>query len=150
MKKITPFLWFNENAMEAVKFYKSVFKKTKILEVHKRGRKVLYVEFQLFGQDFMALNWKASFKFTPAISFFVSCKDQREVDYYWEKLSKGGEKGQCGWLIDKFGLSWQIVPTDLGKLMGSRDAKKSERVFQAMCQMTKIDIKQLKAAYNQK
>jgi predicted 3-demethylubiquinone-9 3-methyltransferase (glyoxalase superfamily) len=150
MNKITPCLWFDGQAADAMKFYRSIFKTTKVLSVHRQGRKVLFVHFRLNGQEFMGLNGGPHFKFTPAVSFFVSCKTQKEVDHFWKKLSKGGKKGQCGWLTDKFGLSWQIVPTALGELMGDKDEKKSDRVFQAMMKMTKIDIKALKSAYNQK
>lgn len=150
MNTITPCLWFNNNAGDALQFYKSIFKSAKILSTHYQGKKLLFAEFRLNGQDFMALNGGAHFKFTPAVSFFVSCKTQREVDHYWDKLSKGGKKGQCGWLTDKFGISWQIVPTALGELMAGKDKKKSERVFTAMLKMTKLDIEGLKAAYNQK
>ena len=150
MNTITPCLWFNNNARDALQFYKSIFKSAKILSTHFQGKKLLFAEFRLNGQDFMALNGGPYFKFTPAVSFFVSCKTQREVDHYWEKLSKGGKKGQCGWLTDRFGLSWQIVPTALGELMADQDKKKSKRVFAAMLKMTKLDIKGLKAAYHQK
>jgi len=150
MSAITPCLWFDSNAGEAMKFYKSIFKSAKVLSTHYQGKRLLFAEFRLNGQDFMALNGGPHFKFTPAVSFFVSCNTQREVDHYWEKLSKGGKKGQCGWLTDKFGLSWQIVPKTLGKLMGDKDKTKSARVFSAMLKMTKLDIKGLKAAYNQK
>ena len=150
MSAITPCLWFDSNAGEAMKFYKSIFKSAKVLSTHYQGKRLLFAEFRLNGQDFMALNGGPHFKFTPAVSFFVSCNTQREVDHYWEKLSKGGKKGQCGWLTDKFGLSWQIVPKTLGKLMGDKDKSKSARVFSAMLKMTKLDIKGLKAAYNQK
>jgi predicted 3-demethylubiquinone-9 3-methyltransferase (glyoxalase superfamily) len=150
MKKISAFLWFNNNAMEAMKFYRSIFKDTKVIEVHRKGSKVLWVHFQLHGQDFMGLNGGPHFKFTPAISFFVSCRDQKEVDYFWEKLSRGGRKSQCGWLQDKFGLSWQIIPTALGQLMGDKDKKKADRVFDAMMKMSKIDIAALKRAYHNK
>jgi len=150
MSAITPCLWFDSNAGEAMKFYKSIFKSAKVLSTHYQGKRLLFAEFRLNGQDFMALNGGPHFKFTPAVSFFVSCNTQREVDHYWEKLSKGGKKGQCGWLTDKFGLSWQIVPKTLGKLMCDKDKTKSARVFSAMLKMTKLDIKGLKAAYNQK
>jgi predicted 3-demethylubiquinone-9 3-methyltransferase (glyoxalase superfamily) len=141
MQKITPFLWFDGNAEEAAKFYISVFKNSKIVSSNP-----MLVDFTLDDQEFMALNGGPKFKFTEAVSFFVSCKDQQEVDYYWEKLSAGGAKGQCGWLKDKFGLSWQIIPTALGELMSGPDPAKSQRVMQAMLKMTKIDIEGLKRA----
>ncbi len=153
MQKITPFLWFNNNAEEAVKFYLSVFKKGKILRTgyYTEGSPapagtVMTVEFQLLGCDFVALNGGPMFKFTEAISLFVRCETQREVDYYWKKLSAGGRTDQCGWLKDKYGLSWQIVPTVLLELITSKDRAKATRVMQAMMQMTKLDIKKLKAA----
>jgi len=157
MKKITPFLWFDDNAEEAVKFYASIFKKSKIGKIAryaKGGEKVtgrpagsvMTVEFELDGQEFVALNGGPIFKFNESVSFVVNCKTQAEVDYYWKKLSAGGKEVQCGWLRDKFGLSWQIVPTILGELMSSKDAAKSVRVMQAMLKMVKLDIKQLKAA----
>jgi len=158
MQKITPFLWFDDNAQEAVKFYTSIFKNSKIGKIARydeAGEKaagrpagsVMTVEFQLEGQDFIALNGGPHFKFTEAISFVVSCKTQTEVDYYWNKLTAdGGKEVQCGWLTDKYGLSWQIVPTILGELLTSKDAAKSQRVMQAMLKMVKLDIKKLKQA----
>ena len=157
MQKITPFLWFNDNAEEAVKFYTSIFKNSKIGKVARydeAGEKaagrpagsVMTVEFQLEGQQFMALNGGPHFKFTEAISFVVNCKTQAEVDKFWKKLSTGGKEVQCGWLKDKYGLSWQIVPTILGELLSGKDAAKSQRVMQAMLKMVKLDIKKLKQA----
>jgi predicted 3-demethylubiquinone-9 3-methyltransferase (glyoxalase superfamily) len=157
MQKITPFLWFNDNAEEAVKFYTSIFKNSKIGKIARydeAGEKVagrpagsvMTVEFELEGQDFIALNGGPHFKFTEAISFVVNCKTQAELDYYWEKLTAGGEEVQCGWLKDKFGLSWQIVPTVLGELLSSKDAAESQRVMEAMLKMVKLDIKKLQAA----
>jgi predicted 3-demethylubiquinone-9 3-methyltransferase (glyoxalase superfamily) len=157
MQKITPFLWFNDNAEEAVKFYTSIFKNSKIGKIARydeAGEKVagrpagsvMTVEFQLEGQDFIALNGGPQFKFTEAISFVVNCKTQAEVDYFWEKLSAGGKEVQCGWLTDKYGLSWQIVPTILGELLTSKDAAKSQRAMEAMLKMVKLDIKKLQAA----
>jgi predicted 3-demethylubiquinone-9 3-methyltransferase (glyoxalase superfamily) len=157
MQKITPFLWFNDNAEEAVKFYTSIFKNSKIGKIARydeAGEKasgrprgsVMTVEFQLEGQEFVALNGGPHFKFTEAISFVVNCETQEEVDYYWEKLSAGGEEVQCGWLKDKYGLSWQIVPTVLGELLSDKDAAKSQRVMQAMLKMVKLDVKKLKQA----
>jgi len=147
MPKITPFLWFDGKAEEAMNFYTSIFKNSKIVSVSRVGKKVMSATFRLNGQEFIALNGGPQFKFTPAISFFVSCKTQREVDKLWEKLSKGGEKGRCGWLKDKYGLSWQIIPSILGELLGVKDPAKSERVWKAMRQMDKIDSKRLKQAY---
>ena len=158
MQKITPFLWFNDNAEEAVKFYTSIFKKSKIGKIARydeAGEKaagrpagsVMTIEFEIEGQDFIALNGGPHFKFNEAVSFVVSCKTQTEVDYYWNKLSAGGKEVQCGWLTDKFGLSWQIVPTILGELMSDKDPVKSQRVMQAMLKMVKLDINKLKAAY---
>jgi predicted 3-demethylubiquinone-9 3-methyltransferase (glyoxalase superfamily) len=154
MQKISPFLWFNDNAEQAAKFYVSVFKKGKITNVTRYTEgspapagTVMTVEFKLFGEEFVALNGGPAFTFTEAVSFVVHCKTQREVDYYWTKLSSGGgQTSQCGWLKDKFGLSWQIVPTALLELFSGKDRARSTRVMQAMLQMTKLDIKRLKAA----
>ena len=140
MQKITPFLWFDDNAEEAMKFYVSIFKDSKILSS---------TTFQLNGQEFFAFNGGPHFTFTPAISLFVNCETQQEVDELWEKLSEGGVKERCGWIKDKFGLSWQIIPSILGKLMNDKDPEKSARVRKAMLQMTKIDIRGLKQAYDQ-
>jgi predicted 3-demethylubiquinone-9 3-methyltransferase (glyoxalase superfamily) len=161
MQKITPFLWFNDNAEEAVKFYTSVFKNSKIGKIARYGEEgervsgrpagsVMTVEFQLEGQEFVALNGGPYFKFTEAISFVVNRETQEEVDYYWEKLSAGGKEVQCGWLKDKYGLSWQIVPMVLGELLSDKDAAKSQRVMDAMLKMVKLDIKKLKQAAKQK
>jgi predicted 3-demethylubiquinone-9 3-methyltransferase (glyoxalase superfamily) len=159
MPKITPFLWFDNQAEAAVKFYTSVFKNSKIGRIARydkagegvSGRpagSVMTVEFQIEGQKFIALNGGPQFKFNEAVSFVVNCKTQAEVDYYWKKLTAGGGKAvQCGWLNDKYGLSWQIVPTVLGELMRSKDAAKSQRVMQAMLQMVKLNIKKLKDAH---
>jgi predicted 3-demethylubiquinone-9 3-methyltransferase (glyoxalase superfamily) len=156
MQKITPFLWFNDQAEEAVIFYTSIFKNSKIGTISRYGDvgpgqagKVMSANFELGGQEFMALNGGPVFTFTPAISFFVNCETQEEVDEFWEKLSQGGEKQKCGWLKDKFGVSWQIVPTALGELLSDRNVQKSQKVMQAMLQMEKIDIKGLKLAYEQ-
>jgi predicted 3-demethylubiquinone-9 3-methyltransferase (glyoxalase superfamily) len=156
MQKITPFLWFDGKAEEAMNFYISIFKNSKVVTVSRFGDAgpgpkgtVMTATFQLDGQNFVALNGGPHFTFTPAISFFVNCETQEEVDELWEKLSEGGEKGRCGWLKDKYGLSWQIVPTDLGKLLHDKDAAKAKRVTQAMLQMSKIDIQKLKQAYDQ-
>jgi predicted 3-demethylubiquinone-9 3-methyltransferase (glyoxalase superfamily) len=151
MQKITPFLWFDNQAEEAMNFYVSVFNNSKILSVTPGPNgTVMTATFELNGQEFFALNGGPLFKFTEAISFFVDCKTQEEVDELWEKLSEGGEKGQCGWLKDKYGLSWQIVPTVLGELLGDKDPEKANRVMQAMLKMGKIDVKMLQQAYNQK
>ena len=154
MQKITPFLWFDHQAEEAANFYISVFKNSKILSVSRYGEgaprpagTAMIVNFQIDGQEFMALNGGPEFKFTEAVSLFVNCETQEEVDNYWEKLSAGGEKGQCGWLKDRYGLSWQIVPTALGELMSDPDPEKSRRVMEAMLKMSKIDINALKRAH---
>jgi predicted 3-demethylubiquinone-9 3-methyltransferase (glyoxalase superfamily) len=156
MQKITPFLWFDDQAEEAARFYTSIFKNSKMLDVSRYGDagpgpkgRVMVARFQLEGQDFLALNGGPQFKFTEAVSFVVNCETQAEVDYFWEKLSEGGKASQCGWLRDKFGLSWQIVPTAMGKLFGGKDPAKSQRAMQAMLQMTKIDIAALQRAYDQ-
>jgi len=153
-------LWFDDKAEEAVNFYTSIFKNSKVLNVSRydeagakaSGRpkgSVMVVSFQLEGQEFAALNGGPHFKFTEAISFLVNCESQEEIDELWEKLSEGGEKGQCGWLKDKYGLSWQIVPAGLGELLSGPDPVKSQRVMQAMLQMKKIVIADLKKAYEQ-
>lgn len=156
MQKITPFLWFDHQAEEAAHFYLSVFKDGKILDIGRYtdvgpGPKgsVMVVKFQLSGQEFMALNGGPNFKFTEAVSFVVNCQTQEEVDYYWEKLlSGGGQPSQCGWLKDRYGLSWQIVPTVLGQLMADKDPEKSKRVMQAMLKMVKLHVAELKRAYD--
>ena len=151
MKKITPFLWFDTQAEEAMNFYLSIFKNSKTLSVSRGPNgKETSVSFELEGQEITAFNAGPEFKFTEAISFFVNCETQQEVDTLWEKLSAGGEKGQCGWLKDKYGLSWQIIPTALGEMLGDKDPEKAKRVLTAMLKMTKIDIKTLKQAYDQK
>jgi len=157
MKKITPFLWFDGKAEEAMNFYVSVFKNSKIISVTRYGEAgpgpkgtVMTASFQIDGQEFTALNGGPQFTFSQAISFVVHCETQQEVDELWEKLSEGGEKQNCGWLKDKYGLSWQIVPTLLIEMLQDRDVEKSERVMKAMLQMNKIDIKTLKQAYEQK
>ena len=149
MQKITPFLWFNDNAEEAMHFYTSIFKNSKIGNIMRNGDTVMSVNFQLDGQDFMALNGGPQFKFTEAISLFVTCENQEEVDYFWEKLSEGGEQSRCGWLKDKFGLSWQIVPRILGELLQDKDPKKANNVMNAMLAMDKIDVQMLQRAYAQ-
>lgn len=156
MQKITPFLWFNDKAEEAMNFYVSIFKNSKAGKVTRWGGagpgpkgSVMSVTFQLEGQEFFALNGGPAFAFTPAISLFVDCKTQAEVDELWEKLSAGGEKSRCGWLKDKYGLSWQIIPSALGTLMNDPDPAKAQSVMQAMMQMTKIDIAGLQQAHDQ-
>jgi predicted 3-demethylubiquinone-9 3-methyltransferase (glyoxalase superfamily) len=156
MQKIVAFLWFNNNAEEAMNLYTSIFKNSKIGNITRYGKagpglvgSVMTATFELEGQQFMVLNGGPKFKFTEAISFFVNCVTQAEVDNLWDKLTEGGREGQCGWLKDKFGLSWQIVPTVLGELLGDPDHEKSARVMQAMLQMKKIDIADLQQAYDQ-
>jgi len=150
MNKITPFLWFNGQAEEAANFYVSVFNNGKVLSVDHVGGSVMLVNFELEGQRFMALNAGPEFKFTEAISLFVSCESQDEVDELWEKLSAGGQKSRCGWLKDKYGLSWQIIPTALGELMGDSDPEKAQAVMQAMLKMDKIVIADLQKAHADK
>jgi predicted 3-demethylubiquinone-9 3-methyltransferase (glyoxalase superfamily) len=154
IQKITPFLWFDRQAEEAARFYTSIFPNSKVVKVVRCGEagpgpagSALTVEFQLEGQSFVALNGGPHFKFTEAISFVVNCQTQEEVDAYWEKLSAGGAPVECGWLKDKFGLSWQIVPTVLPELLGDPDPKKSGRVMKSMLKMKKLDIRALKEAY---
>ena len=153
MQKITPFLWFNDQAEEAMNFYVSIFKKSKVVSIARHGEagpgpkgSVMTATFELEGQEFTALNGGPQFSFSPAVSFLVNCKTQDEVDEFWEKLSAGGEKQVCGWLKDKYGLSWQIVPAILGELMRDKDAEKVKRVTEAMLQMTKLDIAGLQRA----
>jgi len=154
MQKITPYLWFENKAEEAANFYVSIFKNSKILSVTRYQEEgpgpkgtVMSVTFQLDGQEFFALNGGPQFTFSPAISFFVDCEAQQEVDELWEKLSEGGEKQRCGWLKDKYDLSWQIIPSVLGELLQDEDSEKSGRVMEAMLQMDKIDIETLRRAY---
>ncbi len=155
MQKIVPFLWFDGKAEEAANFYVSVFKNSKVVRVTRYGDagpgpkgSVMTCTFQLEGQDFYALNGGPQFSFTPAISLFVNCETQAEVDALWEKLSAGGSKDRCGWLTDKYGLSWQIIPTALGKMLSDKDPKKSASAMKAMLQMDKIDIKKLQEAFD--
>ncbi len=157
MQKITTFLWFDNQAEEAAKFYCSVFKKSKILGItrHLEGAgtgvpgDVLTVQFRLGDQEFTALNGGPMFKFTEAISLMIACKDQKEVDYYWEKLlAGGGQESACGWLKDKYGLSWQVTPTVLLEMVADKNRKKAQRVMDAMMQMVKLDIRKLKEAYD--
>jgi predicted 3-demethylubiquinone-9 3-methyltransferase (glyoxalase superfamily) len=158
MQKITPFLWFDDKAEEAANFYVSLFKNSKIGDTARydeagakaAGRpkgSVMVIEFELEGQKFVALNGGPHFKFTEAVSFVVNCERQEEVDNFWDKLSEGGEESQCGWLKDKYGLSWQVVPTVLTEMLKDKDSEKSQRVMKAMLQMKKIDIPTLKQAY---
>ena len=156
MQKITPFLWFDGNAEEAMNLYVSIFKNSKVVSVTRYGEAgpgpkgtVMSATFQLEGQQFYALNGGPQYKFTPAISLFVSCETQKEVDELWNKLSAGGHKDRCGWLQDKYGLSWQIIPTVLGKMLQDKNPKKAQNVMKAMLQMDKIDIAKLKQAYEQ-
>ena len=157
LQKITPFLWYDDKAEEAMNFYVSIFKNSRVLRVIRYGETgpgpkgtVMTAEFELEGQEFVALNAGPRFKFTEAISFVVNCETQEEVDYFWEKLTAdGGQESMCGWLKDKYGLSWQVVPTILVELFQDKDAEKSQRVMNAMLQMKKIDIPTLKRAYEQ-
>lgn len=153
MQKITPFLWFDNNAEDAANFYVSIFKNSRVLNVARYGDAgpgpkgtVVTAQFELDGQKFIALNGGPQFKFNEAVSFVVNCESQEEIDYFWEKLSAGGKKLECGWLKDKYGLSWQVVPTILGELM-TGDAERSNRVMQALQQMQKLDIELLERAY---
>lgn len=156
MQKITPYLWFEDQAEEAVNFYTSIFKNSKILNVSRYGEagpgpagSVMTATFELDGQEFMALNGGPQYKFTEAISFLVNCRTQKEVDELWEKLSDGGEEGPCGWLKDKFGVSWQIIPTALGEMLSDPNPSKAQRVMEAMLKMKKIEIPVLQQAYAQ-
>ncbi len=160
MQRISPFLWFDDKAEEAAVFYTSIFKNSKITTIVRYGDSgaevtgrakgtVMTVAFHLDGQEFVALNGGPQYKFTEAVSFVVNCQTQEEVDEYWKKLSDGGQEVQCGWLKDKYGLSWQIVPTILSEMLNDPDPKKADRVMKAMLQMKKIDIKGLKQAYEQ-
>ena len=154
MPPITPFLWFDNNAEEAMNFYVSVFKNSKVGRVTRYGEagpgpagSVMTVEFELDGQEFVGLNGGPHFKFTEAVSFTVRCETQEEIDYYWDKLSAGGQTSRCGWLKDKFGLSWQVEPRILGDLMADKDPEKAKRVMEAMLKMDKIDIEPIRRAY---
>ena len=154
IQKITPFLWFDNQAEEAAKFYTSIFKNSKVTTVARYGEagpgpkgSVMMVVFEIEGQQFIALNGGPHFKFTEAISFVVNCETQEEIDELWKKLSEGGQEVQCGWLKDKYGLSWQIVPTVMGKMMSDKDPERSQRVMKAMLQMKKLDIAGLEEAY---
>lgn len=147
MPTISPFLWFDTQAEEAMRFYASIFTRSKVLSVNKAGERVMSVAFELEGQKFMALNAGPQFRFNEAVSFFVSCETQQEIDDLWEKLTAdGGSPGRCGWLKDKFGLSWQIVPKDLGSMLGDPDPGRASRALNAMLQMNKLDVAALRAA----
>jgi len=157
MQKITPFLWFKDNAEQAAEFYVSIFKGSRIKEVTRYGKEgatlsgvtegtAMTVNFQIEGQDFVALNGGPQFKFTPAVSFVVNCDSQEEVDYYWGKLSEDGEEGQCGWLTDRYGVSWQVIPVMLPKILSDQDKEKAGRAMQAMLKMKKISISDLEKA----
>jgi len=157
MQKIRPFLWFDNNAEEAMRFYTSIFKNSKLGEIRRHGEagpgpkgSVMTGTFTIEGQEFMVLNGGPTYKFSPAISFFVSCDTQGELDELWEKLSAGGAEVQCGWIRDKFGVSWQIIPKALGELLGDKDPQKSQRVMKAMLKMVKIDVEGLQRAYEGK
>ena len=153
MQKITPFLWFDSQAEEAMNFYISIFKDSKVINVTRYGEagpgpkgSVMSATFELNGQEFYALNGGPVFSFTPAVSFFIHCETQQEVDHFWDKLSEGGRTDRCGWLQDKYGLSWQVVPNILGELLQGKDAAKSKRVMEAMLKMAKLDIAILEEA----
>jgi predicted 3-demethylubiquinone-9 3-methyltransferase (glyoxalase superfamily) len=149
MLTITPFLWFDTQAEEAMNYYATIFPRSQVVAVQKAQGKVMSVQFELEGQRFMALNAGPLFKFNEAVSFFVGCESQKEIDDLWGKLTaEGGGPGQCGWLKDKFGLSWQIVPNSLGQMLGDKDPAKAGRVMTAMLQMTKLDLPRLQQAYN--
>jgi predicted 3-demethylubiquinone-9 3-methyltransferase (glyoxalase superfamily) len=156
MKKVTPFLWFNDQAEEAAHFYTSVFKNSKVGSISRFGEDapmpagtVMVVEFQLDGQDFYGLNGGPMYRFTEAVSFVVDCETQEELDYFWEKLSEGGEIQACGWLKDKFGVSWQIIPKNLIPLMQSGDPKKAQNMMKALWDMTKLDMAVMQRAYDE-
>ncbi|MNQ03773.1 3-demethylubiquinone-9 3-methyltransferase [compost metagenome] len=157
MQKITPYLWFDDNAEDAVEFYSTIFKNSRIISIARYGKagpsyegNVMSIVFQLEDQEFIALNGGPQFTFNEAVSFFVSCKNQKEIDYYWDALTAdGGEESMCGWLKDKFGVSWQVVPTALSQLISSPDQERSAQAIEAMLKMKKLDIKALEKAYNQ-
>ena len=148
MAKITPFLWFNGQVEEAVNFYVSVFKNSKVKSLNRQGGTVFSAIFELDGQDFFALNGGPHFTFSPAVSFFVNCETQPEIDDLWAKLTDGGEEQPCGWLKDKYGLSWQIIPSILGSLLQSKEPEKAQRAMKAMLQMKKLDIAALREAHD--
>jgi predicted 3-demethylubiquinone-9 3-methyltransferase (glyoxalase superfamily) len=148
MQKITTFLWFDSQAEEAARYYASIFKRSRVTNVARADGRVLLVNFELDGQQFIGLNGGPQFKFTEAISLYIDCESQAEVDELWEKLSSGGQESQCGWLKDKYGLSWQVVPSALRKLMGDPNQKKANAVMQALLKMSKIEIAALQEAYD--
>ena len=149
MQKITPFLWFDNNAQEAIEFYTSIFKNARLDSLMPGpGGKIMGASFQIEGQAFMALNGGPQFQFTPAISLYVNCESQQEVDYYWSRLGEGGSYQPCGWLKDKFGLSWQIIPVELSRMLQDKDRVRAGRVMHAMMQMSKIDVAALQTAYD--
>ena len=149
MLKITPFLWFDTQAEDAMNFYASIFPRSKVIAVNRQGEKVMSVVFELEGQQFMGLNAGPVFKFNEAVSFFVGCESQQEIDDLWAKLvAGGGSPGRCGWLKDQFGLSWQIVPNELERLMSSGDPARSQRVMQALMQMDKLDVNALRREFD--
>jgi predicted 3-demethylubiquinone-9 3-methyltransferase (glyoxalase superfamily) len=151
MPKITPFLWFDTQAEEAMNFYTSIFKRSKVISVNRAQGSVVSVNFELEGQHFMALNAGPQFKFNEAVSFFVACENQQEIDDLWAKLTAdGGSPGRCGWLKDKFGLSWQIIPNALGEMLGDKDPAKAKRAMDAMLQMNKLDVSKLRSAFQGK
>jgi predicted 3-demethylubiquinone-9 3-methyltransferase (glyoxalase superfamily) len=150
MKNVTPFLWFNNNAERAIKFYLSVFKNSKLTYENRQGKKLFSGSILLNGQELHFMNGGPAYKLTPAFSLFISCKNQKEVDYYWNKLSKGGTPMQCGWVTDLYGLTWQVVPEVLGRYLADRDPKKSGRVMDVMLKMKKLDCAALKKAYEGK
>jgi predicted 3-demethylubiquinone-9 3-methyltransferase (glyoxalase superfamily) len=149
MPKITPFLWFDTQAEDAMNFYASIFKRSNVISVNRAQGRAMSVRFELEGQEFIALNAGPQFKFTEAVSFFVGCETQQEIDELWQKLTAdGGAPSRCGWLKDKFGLSWQIVPNALGRMLSDKDAAKSKRAMNAMLEMDKLDLKRLQQAYD--
>ena len=149
MQTITPFLWFETQAEDAMNFYTSIFKQSKVVSVSRMGEQVMSVQFELQGQRFMALNGNPQFKFNDSVSFFVGCDTQAEIDELWSKFTAdGGAENRCGWLKDKFGVSWQIIPNVLGKLLGGSDGARTKRVVDVMMQMNKLDLERLQAAYD--
>jgi predicted 3-demethylubiquinone-9 3-methyltransferase (glyoxalase superfamily) len=149
MPNVTPFLWYDSQAEDAMNLYASIFPNAKVGNVSRAGDRVMSVDFELEGQKFMALNGGPMYKFNESVSFFVSCESQAEIDHYWTKLTAdGGQPGRCGWLKDKFGLSWQIVPKSLGSFLGSADPARAKRVVDAFMQMSKLDVQKLQNAYD--
>lgn len=146
--KVTPFLWFNDSLEKAIEFYLSTFKNSKLVYQNRQGDKMFSASIDLDGQEIHFLNGGPAYKLNPAFSLFISCKDQEEVDYYWDRLSKDGNIMQCGWITDRFGLTWQVIPEDLGRYLADKDHKKSGRVMEAMLKMQKLDVAALTKAYN--